>query len=192
MRIYFSVIFIERRRPLQKNNNRFQLLLSKRECNRYVPSTQNVDCCSCGRTWAFHKTQGVKNVGDPDEVWDPTLHTSSTPTDAYGTIDFLGGPHSNKSQFIRLSFDSSSDLILQLLTEEWGLDLPKVIISVHGGRANFELSERLKAVLRHGLLRAAKSTGSIILVMLAVFFAELIYYVFRTFFCFLQNFVKID
>lgn len=93
----------------------------------------------------------------------PAYHTTGNPTDSYGTIDFLGGPHPNKAQFIRLGFDSRPDLILQLLTREWGLELPKLIISVHGGKANFELNSRLKKVLRKGLLRAAKTTGSWIL-----------------------------
>jgi len=49
------------------------------------------------------------------------------------------------------------------MTREWGLELPKLIISVHGGKANFELQPRLKRVLRKGILRAAKTTGAWIL-----------------------------
>ncbi|KAI9554622.1 hypothetical protein GHT06_019895 [Daphnia sinensis] len=136
---------------------------SKRDCCRFVTSTKETSQCACGQTWAYHKTHGVESVGEPGEVWAPTFHTVSSPTDAYGTIDFLGGPHPNKAQFIRLGFDSRPDLILQLLTREWGLELPKLIISVHGGKANFELNPRLKRVLRKGLLRAAKTTGAWIL-----------------------------
>lgn len=132
---------------------------SKRDCSRFVTSTKEVSLCACGQTWAYHKTHGVDSVGEPGEAWAPAFHTTSSPTDAYGTIDFLGGPHPNKAQFIRLGFDSRSDLILQLLTREWGLELPKLIISVHGGKANFELNPRLKRILRKGLLRAAKTTG---------------------------------
>ena len=132
---------------------------SKRDCTRYVTSTKDVAQCACGQTWAYHKTHGVESVGETGEVWAPAYHTVSSPTDAFGTIDFLGGPHPNKAQFIRLGFDSRPDLILQLLTREWGLELPKLIISVHGGKANFELNPRLKRVFRKGLLRAAKTTG---------------------------------
>ena len=151
-------------RPQQGDSTEWiELSFSKRECARYVASTKDATRCACGQTWAYHKTHGVENVGEPVEIWAPSLHTVSNPTDAYGTIDFLGGPHPNKAQFIRLGFDSRPDLILQLMTREWGLELPKLIISVHGGKANFELQPRLKRVLRKGILRAAKTTGAWIL-----------------------------
>lgn len=134
---------------------------SKRDCSRFVTSAKDVGQCACGQTWAYHKTHGVESVGEPGEIWAPAYHTTSSPTDAFGTIDFLGGPHPNKAQFIRLGFDSRPELILQLLTREWGLELPKLVISVHGGKANFELNPRLKRVFRKGLLRAAKTTGNV-------------------------------
>ena len=28
--------------------------------------------------------------------WNPSKHTASLPTDAYGSIDFQGGPHPHK------------------------------------------------------------------------------------------------
>lgn len=138
---------------------------SKRDCARFIASAKEAareaHQCACGEKRAYHKTHGVKSVGEAGEVWAPAHHTVSSPTDAFGTIDFLGGPHPNKAQFIRLGFDSRPDLIFQLLTREWGLELPKLIISVHGGKANFELHPRLKRVLRKGLLRAAKTTGNL-------------------------------
>ena len=140
---------------------------SKRDCCRFVASakeptasSREANQCACGERRAYHKTHGVKSIGEPGEVWSPAYHTVSSPTDAFGTIDFLGGPHPNKAQFIRLGFDSRPDHIFQLLTREWGLEVPKLIISVHGGKANFELHPRLKRVLRKGLLRAAKTTGN--------------------------------
>lgn len=133
---------------------------TKRDCVRYVASAKDVARCACGQNWAYHKSHGVDSVAETGEIWSPAHHTASSPTDAYGTIDFLGGPHPNKAQFIRLGFESRPDLILQLLTREWGLELPKLIISVHGGKANFELQPRLKRILRKGLLRAAKTTGT--------------------------------
>ena len=60
-----------------------------------MPSTKDVARCACGQTWAYHKTHGVEGVGEQGEVWSPTHHTISLPTDAFGTIDFLGGPRSN-------------------------------------------------------------------------------------------------
>ena len=47
-----------------------------------------------------------------------------------------------------------------LLQQFWGLDAPKLLISVHGGIANFDLQPKLRRVWRQGLLKAAKTTGA--------------------------------
>lgn len=64
------------------------------------------------------------------------------------------------SQYLRLSHDTRPEHILQLLTGEWGLDLPKLLITVQGGKTNFDLQPKLKKVIRKGLLKAAKTTGA--------------------------------
>lgn len=64
------------------------------------------------------------------------------------------------SQYVRLAHDTRPEPIVQLLCREWNLGLPKLLITVHGGRSNFELQPSLKKVLRKGLLRAAKTTGA--------------------------------
>ncbi len=63
-------------------------------------------------------------------------------------------------QYIRLSYDTRPDLVLTLLLREWGLEKPKLLITVNGGKANFELQPRLKRNLGRGLLKAAKTTGA--------------------------------
>lgn len=35
---------------------------------------------------------------NPNEVWSSLKHTVLSPTDAYGTIEFQGGPHPTKAQ----------------------------------------------------------------------------------------------
>jgi transient receptor potential cation channel subfamily M protein 3 len=40
------------------------------------------------------------------------------------------------------------------------LKLPRLVISIDGGIANFELQPKLKRVLKKGLFRAAKTTGA--------------------------------
>ncbi len=59
-----------------------------------------------------------------------------------------------------MSYDTRPDLVLTLLLREWGLEKPKLLITVSGGKANFELQPRLKRNLGKGLLRAAKTTGA--------------------------------
>lgn len=61
---------------------------------------------------------------------------------------------------MRLSHDTRPDVVLQLLSRIWQLELPKLLISVHGGKANFQLQQKLKRVLRKGLVKAAKTTGA--------------------------------
>jgi transient receptor potential cation channel subfamily M protein 3 len=40
------------------------------------------------------------------------------------------------------------------------LKLPRLVISIDGGIANFELQPKLRRVLKKGLFRAAKTTGA--------------------------------
>uniref|UniRef100_A0A4W5RYA3 TRPM SLOG domain-containing protein n=1 Tax=Hucho hucho TaxID=62062 RepID=A0A4W5RYA3_9TELE len=90
--------------------------------------------------------------------WSISKHTQLSPTDAFGTIEFQGGGHSNK--YVRVSYDTKPDLLLHLMTKEWQLDLPKLLISVHGGLQNFELQPKLKQVFGKGLIKAAMTTGA--------------------------------
>jgi transient receptor potential cation channel subfamily M protein 3 len=63
-------------------------------------------------------------------------------------------------QYIRLSsFDSRPEMVVQMMTKHWGLELPKLLITVHGGLLNFDLQPKLKRVFRKGLLKAARTTG---------------------------------
>ena len=61
---------------------------------------------------------------------------------------------------MRLSYDTPPDQILRLLQQQWNLELPKLLISVHGGIANFDLQPKLKRVFKQGLLKAARTTGA--------------------------------
>lgn len=63
-------------------------------------------------------------------------------------------------QYIRLSHDTRPDLVLKLFLRVWNLKLPRLVISIDGGMANFELQPKLKRVLKKGLFRAAKTTGA--------------------------------
>ncbi|XP_026491719.1 transient receptor potential cation channel trpm isoform X9 [Vanessa tameamea] len=130
----------------------------KRECKFFVPSAKDEHVCWCGLSKTAHGAN-IQTAG-PGEAWVPTRHTQAAPTDAYGTVEFQGGPHPTKAQYVRLSHDTRPDLIVQLLTREWALDRPKLLITIQGGKANFDLQPKLKKVLRKGLLKAAKTTGA--------------------------------
>ncbi|XP_048847692.1 transient receptor potential cation channel subfamily M member 3 isoform X2 [Brienomyrus brachyistius] len=144
---------------------------SKRECVHVIVSTKDHHRCCCGRLIGQHVglppsiscSHNDKNERKNDsllEKWSVSKHTQISPTDAFGTIEFQGGGHSNKAMYVRVSYDTKPDLLLHLMTKEWQLDLPKLLISVHGGLQNFELQPKLKQVFGKGLIKAAMTTGA--------------------------------
>ncbi|MEQ2200287.1 Transient receptor putative cation channel subfamily M member 7, partial [Xenoophorus captivus] len=162
---------------------------TKRECVYILPVSKDphrclpgcqicqqlVRCC-CGRLVRQHagftaslatKYSDVKlgeNSNLPDtEEWSVEKHTEASPTDAYGVINFQGGSHSYRAKYVRLSHDSRPESILRLMLKEWHMELPKILISVHGGVQNFELHPRIKQVVGKGLIKAAVTTGAWIL-----------------------------
>uniref|UniRef100_A0A2K6GWX9 non-specific serine/threonine protein kinase n=1 Tax=Propithecus coquereli TaxID=379532 RepID=A0A2K6GWX9_PROCO len=162
--------------------------LTKRECVYIIPSSkdphrclpgcqicQQLVRCFCGRLVKQHacftasvamKYSDVK-LGDhfnqAIEEWSVEKHTEQSPTDAYGVINFQGGSHSYRAKYVRLSYDTKPEVILQLLLKEWQMELPKLVISVHGGMQKFELHPRVKQLLGKGLIKAAVTTGAWIL-----------------------------
>ncbi|VEN52666.1 unnamed protein product, partial [Callosobruchus maculatus] len=132
----------------------------KRECAKFIPYAKDPIRCCCGRTLEQHKYLTDTNPPAPGEIWYPSKCTVALPTDAYGTLEFQGGPHPSKAQYIRVAHDTKPEHLMQLISREWSLELPKLLISIQGGKANFELQPKLKKVLRKGLLKAARSTGA--------------------------------
>lgn len=63
-------------------------------------------------------------------------------------------------QYVRLSYDTKPEAILQLMLKEWQMELPKLVISVHGGIQNFQLPSKIKQVFSKGLVKAAETTGA--------------------------------
>uniref|UniRef100_A0A5F9DB86 non-specific serine/threonine protein kinase n=1 Tax=Oryctolagus cuniculus TaxID=9986 RepID=A0A5F9DB86_RABIT len=162
--------------------------LTKRECVYIIPSSkdphrclpgcqicQQLVRCFCGRLVKQHacftaslamKYSDVKLVdhfNQATEEWSVEKHTEQSPTDAYGVINFQGGSHSYRAKYVRLSYDTKPEIILQLLLKEWQMELPKLVISVHGGMQKFELHPRIKQLLGKGLIKAAVTTGAWIL-----------------------------
>ncbi|XP_032297316.1 transient receptor potential cation channel subfamily M member 6 isoform X1 [Coturnix japonica] len=153
-------------------------VFSKRECANIIPYLkdphrcpagcqvcQNLIRCCCGRLIGDH--QGVdcswpvcQTALQRDEKWSVQKHTKTSPTDAFGTINFQDGDHTYHAKYIRLSYDSSLDQLLHLMVNEWQMELPKLVISVHGGTENFKLPPKIKQVFSKGLVKAAETTGA--------------------------------
>uniref|UniRef100_A0A8C5IA52 non-specific serine/threonine protein kinase n=1 Tax=Gouania willdenowi TaxID=441366 RepID=A0A8C5IA52_GOUWI len=134
--------------------------------------------CCCGRLVRQHagftaslatKYSDVKlgenaNLSMPElEEWSVEKHTEASATDAYGVINFQGGSHSYRAKYVRMSFDTRPESVLRLMLKEWHMELPKILISVHGGVQNFELHPRIKQLVGKGLIKAAVTTGAWIL-----------------------------
>ncbi|KAM6182207.1 transient receptor potential cation channel subfamily M member 6 [Erethizon dorsatum] len=156
-------------------------VFNKRECNKVIPSSkdphrcapgcqvcQNLIRCYCGRlvqdhhgidyAWTLSAAKDNEN-----EQWSVEKHTVKSPTDTFGTINFQDGEHTYHSKYIRTSYDTRLDHLLHLMLEEWKMELPKLVISVHGGIQNFKMPSKLKEVFSQGLVKAAETTGAWIL-----------------------------
>ncbi|XP_014834076.1 PREDICTED: transient receptor potential cation channel subfamily M member 1-like [Poecilia mexicana] len=141
----------------------------KRECIQIIPS-KDASRCSCGQLVTQHPpipAGAVEETGQlvqldvqPTERWSILKHTQTFSTDAYGVLEFQGGGHVNKAMYIRVSYDSKPDSLLHLMVKEWQLELPTLLISVHGGLQNFDLPPKLKQVFGRGLIKAAVTTGA--------------------------------
>ncbi|KAG7481206.1 hypothetical protein MATL_G00064400 [Megalops atlanticus] len=165
--------FLPSVRLLKAQKSWIERAFSKRECVHIIVSAKDHHRCCCGRLIGQHvglppsisTSQNDKNErhlknDSLSEKWSISKHTQLSPTDAFGTIEFQGGGHSNKAMYVRVSYDTKPDLLLHLMTKEWQLDLPKLLISVHGGLQNFELQPKLKQVFGKGLIKAAMTTGA--------------------------------
>uniref|UniRef100_A0A8B9DY33 Transient receptor potential cation channel subfamily M member 7 n=1 Tax=Anser cygnoides TaxID=8845 RepID=A0A8B9DY33_ANSCY len=151
---------------------RIENTFTKRECVYIIPSSKDPHRCCCGRLVRQHacftaslamKYSDVKlgeNYNQEVEEWSVEKHTEQTSTDAYGVINFQGGSHSYRAKYVRLSYDTKPEAILQLMLKEWQMELPKLVISVHGGMQKFELHPRIKQLLGKGLIKAAVTTGA--------------------------------
>ncbi|XP_067261943.1 transient receptor potential cation channel subfamily M member 6 isoform X2 [Chanodichthys erythropterus] len=161
-----------------------QATFNKRECVKFLPASRDhhrcypvcqvcqslVRCC-CGRLIAEHVCpySGLLGHGPgPDsadeEEWSVLRHTSISPTDAFGSLDFQGSTKRTcRAKYVRLSCDTPPELLVQLMLREWHMEMPKLVISVHGGTDSFPLSPRVCQAFSTGLITAAESTGAWIL-----------------------------
>ncbi|KAG5449691.1 Transient receptor putative cation channel sub M member 3, partial [Clonorchis sinensis] len=153
------------------------------ECAKYIPSRRSMvnSRCYCGLSVKNHApnvrldavTQlgaecfrslllknGSRRTAPQTERWHVKTHTREMPTNAYGTVEFQGGPHPTRARYVRLHYDTSPETLMHLLLHEWRIRVPNLVISMLGGLANAPLQNKLQRVVQSGLLRAAKTTGA--------------------------------
>ncbi|CAG5957994.1 unnamed protein product [Menidia menidia] len=142
----------------------------KRECVHIFPS-KDPTRCACGQLVTQHvaippgansleEATPLVQIDTPNDKWSVIKHTRTYPTDSFGIIEFQGGGFINKAMYIRVSYDTKPDNLLHVMVKDWQLELPTLLISVHGGLQNFDLQPKLKQVFGKGLIKAAVTTGA--------------------------------
>ncbi|XP_038605279.1 transient receptor potential cation channel subfamily M member 8 [Tachyglossus aculeatus] len=138
--------------------NFIQENFKKRECVFFTKDPKSMDnICKCGYAQSQH-IEGTQI--NQNEKWNYKKHTKEFPTDAFGDIQFetLG----KKGKYIRLSCDTDSETLYELMTQHWHLKTPNLIISVTGGAKNFALKPRMRKIFSR-LIYIAQSKGAWIL-----------------------------
>ncbi|XP_031442375.1 transient receptor potential cation channel subfamily M member 2 [Clupea harengus] len=132
--------------------------IKKKECCFFV-QTEREGICKCG----YPKDHHVEEANNPErflgQSWEGQSHVIEVPTDAFGDIHF-GGLAQNTGKYVRVSSDTPSEVLYQLMTEHWKLRPPNLLISVTGGAKNFYMRTELKNKFRRGLIKVAQSTGA--------------------------------
>ncbi|XP_056127350.1 transient receptor potential cation channel subfamily M member 2 [Rhinichthys klamathensis goyatoka] len=135
--------------------------IKKKECCFYVEDARE-GICKCGYQKNQHCDEAIKPEDYVGEQWHKHRHIRETPTDAFGDISF-GGLGQKTGKYVRVSSDTTCESLYQLMTEQWKLRSPNLLISVTGGAKNFYMKNHLKDKFRRGLIKVAQTTGAWIL-----------------------------
>ena len=66
-------------------------------------------------------------------------------------------------KYARVGINTSPKDVVKYLYSNFEINKPQLIISVTGGAKNFKLPQKTKAAFKLGLIKAAKSTSSLII-----------------------------
>uniref|UniRef100_A0A4W3H5R4 Transient receptor potential cation channel, subfamily M, member 2 n=1 Tax=Callorhinchus milii TaxID=7868 RepID=A0A4W3H5R4_CALMI len=130
--------------------------LMKMECVCYVENPELV--CSCGYLKDHHSGEAISHgYRQEGNKWIYERHVRQVPTDAFGDIVFEG---QRNGKYVRVSSGTAPATLYELMTKQWGLNPPHLLISVTGGAKNFYLKPSLRNLFCRGLIKVAKSTGA--------------------------------
>ncbi|XP_066542683.1 transient receptor potential cation channel subfamily M member 2-like [Hoplias malabaricus] len=134
--------------------------IKMKECCFYVEGERE-GICGCGYEKKNHTGEAIKPEAFMGGRWDKNRHVREVPTDAFGDITF--GNRQKPAKYIRVSSETSPEILYELMTEHWKLKPPNLLISVTGGAKNFKMKAHLKKKFHRGLIKVAKTTGAWIL-----------------------------
>ncbi|XP_066542051.1 transient receptor potential cation channel subfamily M member 2-like isoform X2 [Hoplias malabaricus] len=135
--------------------------IKKKECCFYVEDGRE-GMCVCGYEKIHHTDEAIKPEEFMGERWDTNRHVREVPTDAFGDVNFRG-IRQKSGKYIRVSSETSPEVLYELMTEHWKLKPPNLLISVTGGAKDFHMKTHLKENFHRGLIKVAKTTGAWIL-----------------------------
>uniref|UniRef100_A0A3B3YQT6 Uncharacterized protein n=1 Tax=Poecilia mexicana TaxID=48701 RepID=A0A3B3YQT6_9TELE len=125
--------------------------ITKKEC-----CSNKEGCCS-----GYSELDSTDKASKPEDFKKRTCnedkHVHEVSTDAFGVIKF-GGQKSSK--YVRVFTDTKPEVLYELLTKQWKLPRPNLVISVTGGAKNFYLKSHLKKAFHRGLIKVAQTTGA--------------------------------
>ncbi|XP_076858615.1 transient receptor potential cation channel subfamily M member 2 isoform X2 [Brachyhypopomus gauderio] len=135
--------------------------IKKKECCFYVEHGRE-GFCMCGYPKTDHPEEAITSEKYGGENWNKHKFVREVPTDAFGDIKFRGTGEKT-SKYVRVSSETSAEVLYQLMIEYWNLQPPNLLISVTGGAKNFNMKTHLKEKFRRGLIKVAQTTGAWIL-----------------------------
>ncbi|XP_064867162.1 transient receptor potential cation channel subfamily M member 4a isoform X3 [Oncorhynchus nerka] len=149
-------------RKSEKDQSWISKIIKKRVCTTFIEDClSNGVLCQCGGERETHGSIATRDYFGAAIVsqWDSSQHSSEYPTDAFGELEFAeaGRRHSH---FLRLSCDTTPQMVYTLMTAHWGVPSPNLVVSVVGGEGCEKVKTWVREVLRQGLVRAAQSTGA--------------------------------
>ncbi|XP_049574791.1 transient receptor potential cation channel subfamily M member 5 [Syngnathus scovelli] len=128
-------------------------------------------CLRCGDMLEWSEEprvlQGCSCCSTQDETLQNVREKSSRmkshwPAGRVGDIDFIGASKT-KGKFMRVQANTDPAHVFQMLTEQWGLAPPHLVVALVGGDELAQMKPWLRDTLRKGLVKAAQSTGAWIL-----------------------------